>query len=95
MGNPYSLDDPVDSLSDNENEYQDAFDDFGESDDIDAQNIYKQKESIVADIKAEEHLEFNGEIIKIRQSRVKAPMVKRAISSILSSREVYFYFIIC
>lgn len=35
-------------------------------------------------------LEFNGGIIKTCQSRVKAPMVKRAIAAVLSNKEVTF-----
>lgn len=40
------------------------------------------------ELKFEEQLEFNGGVIKIHQSRVKAPAVKKAIVSILSTTEV-------
>lgn len=84
--NYLSLDDFAHDSSNDE--YEDALNEF----EFDTDNNYNKNDNLMADIKAEEHLEFNGGIIKIRQSRVKAPMVKKAIALILSSKEVCFYF---
>lgn len=36
----------------------------------------------------EQQMEFNGGVIEVRQSRIKAPMIKKAIAAILSSNDV-------
>ncbi|KAI1725873.1 condensin complex subunit 2 domain-containing protein [Ditylenchus destructor] len=36
----------------------------------------------------EQQMEFNGGVIEVRQSRIKAPMIKKAIAAILSSNDL-------
>lgn len=42
----------------------------------------------------DEELQFNGGVIRVRQARIRAPLVKRAIAQILSSSEVSSIFLI-
>jgi hypothetical protein len=39
----------------------------------------------------DEELQFNGGVIRVRQARIRAPLVKRAIAQILSSSEVSLF----
>lgn len=69
-----------------DNEYQNTFYELNTS------NYNNTNDNLTKEqLNEEKQLEFNGGIIKIRQSRVKAPMVKKAIALILSSKEVYYF----
>lgn len=84
-------------------EYHDANDDFdlsfmnnNQNNDYDIElpeneyhsNSGSPTRGLLAGYEKDDQLAFNGGIIKVCQSRIKAPMVKRAIAAVISNKEV-------